>query len=65
MRTRVAAALIAGFAVAGALGTAGVASAKHGSDDWIPGHVHHGHGSDDGPGHVHHGHGSDDGPNHH
>jgi hypothetical protein len=65
MRTRIAAALIAGLAVAGALGTAGVAGAKHGSDDWINGHSHHGQGSDDGPGHHRHGHGSDDGPNHH
>jgi hypothetical protein len=50
MRTRIAALLIVGLAVAGALSTAGVASAKHGADD-PAGHVRHSQGADDRPGH--------------
>lgn len=61
MRSRIAAVLIAGLAVAGALSTAGVASAKHGADDPV-GHVRHSQGADDPAGHVR---GHDDGPNHH
>ena len=64
MRTRIAALLIAGLAVAGALGTAGVASAKHGADDPAV-HVRHSQGADDPAGHNRHGGGADDGPNHH
>ena len=46
------------------LGTAGVASAKHGADDPAV-HVRHSQGADDPAGHNRHGGGADDGPNHH
>jgi hypothetical protein len=53
MRTRIAAILIAGLAVAGALSTAGVASAKHGADD-SGSNGSHSHGADDPSGHTSH-----------
>jgi hypothetical protein len=53
------------MAVAGALGTAGIAGAKHGADDPV-GHVRHSQGVDDLiVGHHHRGRGSDDRPGHH
>lgn len=45
MRNRIAALLIAGLAVTGAMSTAGVASAKHGADD-PAGHVRQSQGVD-------------------
>ncbi|WP_147289354.1 hypothetical protein [Mycolicibacterium tokaiense] len=66
MRTRIAAGvLLVGMAVAGALGTAGIAGAKHGADDPV-GHVRHSQGADDLiVGHHHRGRGGDDRPGHH
>ena len=63
MRNRLAALLIAGLAVAGAIANAGVASAKHGADD-PAGHIRHSQGADNPAGDVRCGHGRDDGRNH-
>jgi hypothetical protein len=52
MRTRIAAFLIAGLALVGALSTAAVASAKHGDDDHGGnGSQSHSHDADDHDGH--------------
>ncbi len=59
MRNRIAALLIAGIAVTGALSGAGVASAKRGADD-PAGHISQSQGADDPAGHISQSQGADD-----